>query len=371
MASFAMSRLRWSANATTTTTSSPHPKNESSNSPSKKTWQEILADRQRVYSDPLAQGVCIMVVVAAIRYVMSERGLDKLAEATISGSSPIDWCEGNYEVNQNVAEFWNTLSSLPALIAAAKVWQVMVYGRFDQIRPSAHLIWISFFLIAIGSAYFHARLSLLGQITDEVPIVMVNVYAMVLLPSRKNIQDLLGNRAANFFQSKSFALAFLIGFPVLGFWWPLVSHVACVLTLPALTASIYRSYCRIPTIFSFNLFLFLRYKRLVRPVFMRAFYCAVFGFAMWVIDQLGCSAIKWFRLHVGFEPQFHAVWHLLIFSSAWNTGMCLFILACIEEEIPMENWGLRPIIATESIRKRFTRFFFADEWILKKPLDVV
>ena len=39
------------------------------------------------------------------------RALEKMAwEHLEPGSSPVDWCEGNYLISQNIAEFVNTVT---------------------------------------------------------------------------------------------------------------------------------------------------------------------------------------------------------------------------------------------------------------------
>jgi hypothetical protein len=102
---------------------------------------------------------------------------------------------------------------------------------------------------------------------------------------------------------------------------------------------------------------------------------------------------------VGFVPQIHAMWHLLIFLAAWNTsatpphlvcravgsvrsnlrcprwrvfdylfaGSFLDGLTCFEESIPPQFWRLQPF--RYGVGSGVAAL--ADDWVLVKSLDVV
>lgn len=77
-------------------------------------------------------------------------------------ASTIDWCESNYTTSYYIAEYWNSLSSL--FITACGMYGIYKYPSF----------WLFGTLIPIGlsSFYFHATLSLLGQLLDEAFIMI-------------------------------------------------------------------------------------------------------------------------------------------------------------------------------------------------------
>lgn len=103
------------------------------------------------------------------------------------GSSPIDWCEGNYIISTSIAEFTNTVNNiflintfielfynkfnnkfiylqlsniLFLLLPPVLIHLFRDYGRF--VNPAIHVIWIMLMFVGISSAYFHATLSLIG-----------------------------------------------------------------------------------------------------------------------------------------------------------------------------------------------------------------
>ena len=68
----------------------------------------------------------------------------------------------------HVLEFWNTLSSAAMLpVAAGVAHMVLALGHF-RFRPQALFLVFGLAGVGAGSVYFHARLSTLGQILDEV-----------------------------------------------------------------------------------------------------------------------------------------------------------------------------------------------------------
>lgn len=84
-------------------------------------------------------------------------------------SSPIDWCEINNENSGIIVEFWNSLSSL--FICCLGVVGIYYY-------PNTAILYHTLIPIGITSFYFHATLSLLGQMLDELFIAYSIVISM-------------------------------------------------------------------------------------------------------------------------------------------------------------------------------------------------
>ena len=94
----------------------------------------------------------------------------------------MDWCEGNYVTSRYVAEWWNTLSSLPMVFYG-------LYG-FIQTRRHASTEWrytISFLLfmcVGIGSTLFHMTLRHFAQMLDELPMLWaVAAFVVCITPT--------------------------------------------------------------------------------------------------------------------------------------------------------------------------------------------
>eukprot|EP00755_Sulcionema_specki_P013389 Sspe_Gene.53854::Locus_29744_Transcript_1_1_Confidence_1.000_Length_2085::g.53854::m.53854/K04711/ACER3, YDC1; dihydroceramidase len=83
-------------------------------------------------------------------------------------TASVDWCEENYAVTQYVAEFLNTLSSVP--IFTLGVWALR-QGLSRGDTPPYLLACGAMMIIGIGSMAFHGTLTRLGQYLDEIPML--------------------------------------------------------------------------------------------------------------------------------------------------------------------------------------------------------
>jgi dihydroceramidase len=83
-----------------------------------------------------------------------------------------DWCEPNYLWTHYIAEFWNTLSSIPiATFALHGIWQC--HRQRLELK-----FWVSYagvFVIGLGSIAFHGTLLRWGQVLDEVPMLWASL----------------------------------------------------------------------------------------------------------------------------------------------------------------------------------------------------
>jgi len=136
-------------------------------------------------------------------------------------TSALDWCEPNYTWSFYIAEFFNTITSLPAaFLAFYGIYLAYKYGyekRFIMVNALVAMV-------GLGSAAFHGTLLYTGQIFDELPMVYSSISLLYVVleteskdrPIYKYLVPLLLIYSALFtavyLYLPSFFIFFLVGF---------------------------------------------------------------------------------------------------------------------------------------------------------------
>jgi len=187
--------------------------------------------------------------------------------------------------------------------------------------PGIHVIWLLLIVVGASSAYFHATLSLLGQLLDEIAILWVVMagfamwYPKAAMPP--SLRDKEGRKTFI-----SFVLMFTAFSTYLGFLKPSVNaFFLMTLGVPACALLIYNLRSEEePRVTSLG-------KRTL------CFWCA--GVFCWVSDRLCCE--MWSNL--GF-PYLHGFWHVLIFLAAY-TAVVLFAYYDVKNNHPLDQALIR------------------------------
>lgn len=109
-------------------------------------------------------------------------------------SSPISWCETNYNIFGNICEFYNTLTGASYILSGILFLKNLriIFGNYVTLFNFFNLnyhekyyysVYLIHLLIGIFTIYFHGTLSLMGQLLDE-----FSIFVLILLFDIEHMQ---------------------------------------------------------------------------------------------------------------------------------------------------------------------------------------
>jgi len=200
-------------------------------------------------------------------------------------TSAVDWCESNYTWSYYIAEFFNTITSLPAaFLSLYGLYLAYKYGYEKRMIVVNLLV----ALVGFGSAAFHGTLLYTGQIMDELPMVYASLSILYVVmemeakskPVYKYLAPMILGYSALFTAVYLYLPSFFIFF--------LIGYIFSILTLVYQCSKIYRN----PST--------LKHQK-VFVVLAISFYIGGWLF-FWVPEIAFCDTLQAFN--------FHAWWHV-------------------------------------------------------------
>ncbi|KAL7043236.1 hypothetical protein ACKWTF_001434 [Chironomus riparius] len=182
-----------------------------------------------------------------------------------------------------------------------------------KVNPGIYLVWGLLIIVGIASAYFHATLSLMGQLLDELSILWVYTLTMILFCPKRKLPKFLKNR----YVFSGLLLTVGLGASILSVWKPYINAFALmtliVPTVYLLLVELERVKYKESEVFSLGI------RSLVLMV------CAV---TLWLNDRMFCEFYTSMKI-----TYLHALWHILIFLSSY-TCCVLFSYFFVKLERP-------------------------------------
>uniref|UniRef100_H0VUH5 Alkaline ceramidase n=1 Tax=Cavia porcellus TaxID=10141 RepID=H0VUH5_CAVPO len=234
-------------------------------------------------------------------------------------SSEVDWCESNFLHSPVVAEFYNTFSNVTFLIFGP----LMAFLMRSYVHKRSRYIYsvlMLFVLTGLFSMYFHATLSFLGQLLDEVAILwMLSSCYSIWMPRCYFPSFLRGSR----FQ---FTRMMLWGTTIVTFL-SVVRPILNAYALNSIAIHVLYIVCS-------------EYRKKLRCVRLRhIIHVSTILWASavisWVSDRLFCSF--WQRIHFFY---LHSIWHVII-SITFPYGFVTMALVDATYEMPGETLKVR------------------------------
>ncbi|XP_020232062.1 alkaline ceramidase [Cajanus cajan] len=214
-------------------------------------------------------------------------------------TSTTDCCEKNYEYSSYIAEFFNTISSVPTILLALVG---LVNAHTQRFEKRFCVLHISIMALALGSMLYHATLQRVQQQSDETPMMWEILLYMYILYSpdwhyRRTMPIFLFVYGVVFAMVHS-VVRFGIGFKV---------HyvILCLICIPRM----YKYYIYTEDVSA------KRIAHLYVATLVLASLC-------WLGDHVFCKEISRWPIN----PQGHALWHLFMGFNAYFANT--FLMFC-------------------------------------------
>ena len=256
---------------------------------------------------------CVLCIAMTYAFAFSAAKREEVVDSVRWHSSPIDWCEDNYEHHTHIAEFWNVMSGLIVFPLTGLAWVLHVSMR-KLVEPRFAFCLITLSCVGIGTMYFHSTLSKLGQILDEITICWTNYYAIILVIPKLTFEQRFGKTTRRLIMSIETLTTVILTTPIWALLYPWMSHLLTVLTIVLLPWAIITQ------------FRAQNKTEASQRILKIALTCHATGVTCWALDRLACNQLT---AMLGFYPQLHAWWHVFVFLGAYMTVVGVTWVVCL------------------------------------------